>query len=214
MLGLHGGGGCPSGWPSAPGTRPPARAGHRSARSRCSQVWLALSGHAQRMTVLKEGKRRGPGSEPLVRSFGQARTCAAASCRTQLSRYNPARCCNLHQRWDMQQRPALAATRLSCRSANHSQRSSFRPAAIWPASPARRVSVAAGSRWDRTPAAQLVRRSSPVMPSPRHTPRDSPGSTVSVTSYLSLFVGQGSTSWARMRAKARRCNREMCIWEC
>ena len=23
----------------------------------------------------------------------------------------------------------------------------------------------------------------------------------------------GSTSWARMRARARRCNRETCIWE-
>jgi hypothetical protein len=55
------------------------------------------------MTVLKQGRRRGPNSEPLVRSFGNARTCAADGCRTQLSRYNPARCCYLHQGWDMEQ---------------------------------------------------------------------------------------------------------------
>jgi hypothetical protein len=55
------------------------------------------------MTVLKEG-RRGPKSEPLVRSFGKARTCAANGCDTQLSRYNPAPCCYLHQGWDREQR--------------------------------------------------------------------------------------------------------------
>ena len=34
------------------------------------------------MTVLQKHKRRGPGSEPLVRSFGNARTCAADGCTT------------------------------------------------------------------------------------------------------------------------------------
>jgi len=29
----------------------------------------------------------------------------------------------------------------------------------------------------------------------------------------SLWRGQGSTSWARMRARARRWSRETCIWE-
>jgi hypothetical protein len=52
------------------------------------------------MAVLREGQRRGPNSEPLVRSFGNARTCAADGCATQLSRYNPAHCCYLHQGWD------------------------------------------------------------------------------------------------------------------
>ena len=56
------------------------------------------------MPVLKEGKPRGPNSDPLVRSFGTARTCAADGCRTKLSRYNPARCCYLHQGWDLQPR--------------------------------------------------------------------------------------------------------------
>ena len=65
------------------------------------------------MAVLQNGKRRAPGSEPLVRSFGKARTCAADGCTTQLSRYNPARCCSLHRGWDSEQvtrrrrRPAL-----------------------------------------------------------------------------------------------------------
>lgn len=52
------------------------------------------------MTVLRQGTRRGPNSDPLVRSFGNARTCAADGCNTQLSRYNPAPCCYRHQGWD------------------------------------------------------------------------------------------------------------------
>jgi hypothetical protein len=64
---------------------------------------LFCRGDAPHMTVLKEG-RRGPKSEPLVRSFGKARTCAANGCDTQLSRYNPAPCCYLHQGWDREQR--------------------------------------------------------------------------------------------------------------
>jgi len=34
------------------------------------------------MAVLWEGKRRGTNSGPLVRSFGNARTCAADGCGT------------------------------------------------------------------------------------------------------------------------------------
>jgi hypothetical protein len=48
------------------------------------------------MAVLQQGKHRGPNSEPLVRS------CAADGCGTQLSQYNPARCCCLHQGWDLE----------------------------------------------------------------------------------------------------------------
>ena len=55
------------------------------------------------MTVLQTVKRRGAGSEPLVRSFGKARNCAEEGCTTQLSRYNPARCCSVHQGWDSEQ---------------------------------------------------------------------------------------------------------------
>jgi hypothetical protein len=54
------------------------------------------------MVVLTNGKRRGPGTEPLLRVFGNARTCAAEGCSTQLSRYNPARCCAIHHGWDQQ----------------------------------------------------------------------------------------------------------------
>jgi len=45
------------------------------------------------------GRLRRPSSaaEPLVRSFGKARTCAANGCDTQLSRYKPAPCCYLHK---------------------------------------------------------------------------------------------------------------------
>src|SRR5215204_5021152 len=62
---------------------------------------LLWPGDNPSMTVLREGKRRGPNSEPLVRSFGNARTCAADGCATQLSRYNPAHCCYLHHDWDV-----------------------------------------------------------------------------------------------------------------
>jgi hypothetical protein len=66
------------------------------------------------MAVLQEGKRRGPNSEPLVRSFGSVRICAADGCRTQLSRYNPARCCYLHEGWDLEPvtRPRRRAAKL------------------------------------------------------------------------------------------------------
>jgi hypothetical protein len=66
---------------------------------------LACSGKGDNpsmVVVLQEDKRRGPNSEPLVRSFGNARTCAVDGCTTQLSRYNPARCCYLHQGWDLE----------------------------------------------------------------------------------------------------------------
>jgi hypothetical protein len=56
------------------------------------------------MAVLREGKRRGPNCEPLVRSFGKVRTCAADGCATQLSRYNPAPFCYLHKGWDLEHR--------------------------------------------------------------------------------------------------------------
>src|SRR5215217_6567503 len=39
---------------------------------------LLCRGDAPSMTALQEGRRRGPNAEPPVRSFGNARTCAAA----------------------------------------------------------------------------------------------------------------------------------------
>jgi hypothetical protein len=66
------------------------------------------------MAVLMEGKRRAPNAEPPVRSFGNTRTCAADDCDTQLSRYNPAPCCYLHEGWDLEPvtRPRRRAPKL------------------------------------------------------------------------------------------------------
>ena len=47
-------------------------------------------------------RRRAPGADPEVRSFGLERTCAADGCETQLSRYNPDSYCSVHRGWDRQ----------------------------------------------------------------------------------------------------------------
>jgi hypothetical protein len=47
-------------------------------------------------------RRRPPGADPAVRSFGAARTCAAEGCETRLSRYNPDSFCSVHRGWDRQ----------------------------------------------------------------------------------------------------------------
>jgi len=47
-------------------------------------------------------RRRAPGADPAVRSFGTARTCAADGCETRLSRYNPDSYCSVHRGWDRQ----------------------------------------------------------------------------------------------------------------
>ena len=47
-------------------------------------------------------RRRAPGADPEVRSFGEARVCAADGCETQLSRYNPDSFCSVHRGWDRQ----------------------------------------------------------------------------------------------------------------
>jgi hypothetical protein len=47
-------------------------------------------------------RRRAPGADPEVRSFGTARTCAADACETRLSRYNPDSYCSVHRGWDRQ----------------------------------------------------------------------------------------------------------------
>ena len=47
-------------------------------------------------------RRRAPGADPVVRSFGTSRTCAADGCETQLSRYNPDTFCSMHRGWDKQ----------------------------------------------------------------------------------------------------------------
>ena len=45
-------------------------------------------------------RRRAPGADPAVRSFGKARVCAAEGCETTLSRYNPDDYCSVHRGWD------------------------------------------------------------------------------------------------------------------
>jgi hypothetical protein len=47
-------------------------------------------------------RRRAPGSDPEVRSFGKSRVCAAEGCETRLSRYNPDAYCSVHRGWDRQ----------------------------------------------------------------------------------------------------------------
>ena len=47
-------------------------------------------------------RRRAPGADPVVRSFGTARTCSADGCGTRLSRYNPDTFCSMHRGWDRQ----------------------------------------------------------------------------------------------------------------
>jgi hypothetical protein len=50
----------------------------------------------------RNGRRRAAGAGPMVRAFGETRTCAQDRCTAQLSRYNPARRCAIHQGWDRQ----------------------------------------------------------------------------------------------------------------
>ncbi|HVD15358.1 MAG TPA: hypothetical protein VNK73_13060 [Actinomycetota bacterium] len=52
--------------------------------------------------VAAKTRRRAPGADPEVRSFGTARTCSADGCETQLSRYNPDSYCSVHRGWDRQ----------------------------------------------------------------------------------------------------------------
>ncbi|HKE99081.1 MAG TPA: hypothetical protein VKG45_09145 [Actinomycetes bacterium] len=47
-------------------------------------------------------RRRAPGADPEVRSFGTERTCSAEGCDTKLSRYNPDSFCSMHRGWDRQ----------------------------------------------------------------------------------------------------------------
>ena len=49
-----------------------------------------------------KSRRRAPGADPEVRSFGTERVCAADGCQTALSRYNPDTFCSVHRGWDRQ----------------------------------------------------------------------------------------------------------------
>jgi hypothetical protein len=47
-------------------------------------------------------KRRSPGADTPIRTFGAERVCAADACDARLSRYNPGAYCSLHRGWDRQ----------------------------------------------------------------------------------------------------------------
>jgi hypothetical protein len=69
---------------------------------------FGFSGEGEQVTEPEETvaaaptRRRAPGADPVVRSFGSARTCAADDCETRLSRYNPDSFCSVHRGWDRQ----------------------------------------------------------------------------------------------------------------
>jgi hypothetical protein len=75
-------------------------AGYGEARE---EFALLGSGNNPSMVMLRRnGRRRAAGAGPMVRAFGETRTCAEDRCTAQLSRYNPARRCAIHHGWDRQ----------------------------------------------------------------------------------------------------------------
>ena len=100
-------------WPS-----PGAQTSHRTPNDGCVVLFLSLveettvtepedsiTGEPEGETagsVATPPRRRAPGADPAVRSFGAARTCAAEGCETRLSRYNPDSYCSVHRGWDRQ----------------------------------------------------------------------------------------------------------------
>jgi len=51
------------------------------------------------VVLMRNGRRGAPGAEPMLRGFGEARSCAEDGYATQLPRYNPAQRCAIHQGW-------------------------------------------------------------------------------------------------------------------
>jgi hypothetical protein len=86
-------------------TRPqrPQPAGYREAEK--SLPCLGGGNNASMVVLRRNGRRRAAGAEPMVRAFGETRTCAEDGCTARLSRYNPARSCAIHQGWDGQEVP-------------------------------------------------------------------------------------------------------------
>ena len=84
-----------------------AQTSHRTPHAWCVVLFCSL---AKENTVTEPEetiaaaptRRRAPGADPVVRSFGSARTCAADECETRLSRYNPDSFCSVHRGWDRQ----------------------------------------------------------------------------------------------------------------
>jgi hypothetical protein len=72
-------------------------------RGRAAFALLGWGNDASMAVPMRNGRRRAVGAGPMVRAFGDTRTCAEDGCTAQLSRYNPARRCAIHQGWDRQQ---------------------------------------------------------------------------------------------------------------
>jgi hypothetical protein len=88
-----------------PGRRHPTRCDHSEPtrwvwRGREAFALLGWENNASMAVPMRNGRCRRAG--PMVRAFGDTRTCAEDGCTAQLSRYNPARRCALHQGWDRQ----------------------------------------------------------------------------------------------------------------
>jgi hypothetical protein len=89
------------------GRRRPTRRDHseptgRIWRGREAFALLGWGNNPSMVVLRRNGRRRAAGAGPMVRAFGETRTCAEDGCTAQLSRYNPARCCAIHQGWDRQ----------------------------------------------------------------------------------------------------------------
>jgi hypothetical protein len=91
-----------------PGRRQPTRRDHsepdrRGRRGREAFALLGWGNNPSMVVLRRHGRRRAAGAEPMVRAFGETRTCAEDGCTARLSRYNPARRCAIHQGWDGQE---------------------------------------------------------------------------------------------------------------
>jgi hypothetical protein len=93
-----------SGGPGQASTDPrrPHRADRRVWRGREAFALLGWENNASMAVPMRNGRRRAAGAGPMVRAFGDTRTCAQDGCTAQLSRYNPTRRCAIHQGWDRQ----------------------------------------------------------------------------------------------------------------
>ena len=84
-----------------------AQTSHHTPNARCVVLFCSLAKEStvtepEETIAAAPTRRRAPGADPVVRSFGSARTCAADECETRLSRYNPDSFCSVHRGWDRQ----------------------------------------------------------------------------------------------------------------
>ena len=87
---------------ASPDPTRPHRADRRVWRGREAFALLGWGNNPSMAVPMRNGRRRAAGAGPMVRAFGDTRTCAEDGCTAQLSRYNPARRCAIHQGWDRQ----------------------------------------------------------------------------------------------------------------